>query len=357
MQPEGTTNNDLLNFVSSLTGGDGMRVEESLGSGYVRLRVSEAERRQAKHDIRCVEDAVIELLRNARDAGARHIFVATSREGDLRTVIVVDDGSGIPSHMQQRVFEARVTSKLDTLTMDQWGVHGRGMALFSIKECAQNARVCWSAPGAGCALEACFDVNEIAERADQSSWPQVVTEKGKRVVRGPRNIIRTCTEFALECEGRCNVYVGSSSEILASMRWVGERDTSPILDESLERVTVQAARCADARELAEFGSKLGMNLSTRTTHRIIKGQIERQRNICSIVAPQKSQTGARKASNGDMRTPTLSEEDRAAFTATMESAFKDLGERYYVRLVGTPSVRMSAGRLVVTFEFNEADGA
>ena len=167
MQPEGTTNNDLLSFVSSLTGGDGMRVEESLGSGYVRLRVSEAERRQAKHDIRCVEDAVIELLRNARDADARHIFVATSREGDLRTVIVVDDGTGIPPHMQQRVFEARVTSKLDTLTMDQWGVHGRGMALFSIKECAQSARVCWSDTGAGCALEVCFDVNEITGRCKQ----------------------------------------------------------------------------------------------------------------------------------------------------------------------------------------------
>ena len=61
----------LLGFVSSLGGGDPLRVEENLGDGYVRLRVLEAERRQAKHDIRCVEDVLIELLRNARDAGAR----------------------------------------------------------------------------------------------------------------------------------------------------------------------------------------------------------------------------------------------------------------------------------------------
>ena len=52
----------------------------------MRLRVAEAERRQAKHDIRCIEDVVIEMLRNARDAGARHIYVASSREGDTRTI-------------------------------------------------------------------------------------------------------------------------------------------------------------------------------------------------------------------------------------------------------------------------------
>ena len=88
-----------MEFVSSFGGGDGLRVEETLGNGYVRLRISEAERRQAKHDIRCVEDAVIELLRNARDAGARNIFVASGRDGDVRSVYVIDDGSGIPASM------------------------------------------------------------------------------------------------------------------------------------------------------------------------------------------------------------------------------------------------------------------
>ena len=62
---------DLLGFVASMGGERALRVEENLGEGYVRLRVAEAERRQAKHDVRCVEDIVIEMLRNARDAGAR----------------------------------------------------------------------------------------------------------------------------------------------------------------------------------------------------------------------------------------------------------------------------------------------
>ncbi len=67
---------ELISFIASMTGESNLRVEENLGEGYVRLRVSEAERRQAKHDIQHVEDIVIEALRNARDAGARSIYLA-----------------------------------------------------------------------------------------------------------------------------------------------------------------------------------------------------------------------------------------------------------------------------------------
>ncbi|MGL5172325.1 MAG: ATP-binding protein, partial [Olsenella sp.] len=132
---------DLVSFVASMGGERQLRVEENLGEGYVRLRVAEAERRQAKHDIRCVEDVVIEMLRNARDAGARHIYVATTRVGNLRTTTMLDDGSGIPADMQSKIFEARVTSKLESVRMDRWGVHGRGMALYSVKENSVSAEV------------------------------------------------------------------------------------------------------------------------------------------------------------------------------------------------------------------------
>ena len=116
-----------------------LRVESDFGNGFVRLRVSEAQRRQANRSIRCVEDAVIEMLRNARDAHARNIFLATARSADLRTVTMVDDGDGVPQDMCERIFEPRVTSKLDAFSEDDWGVHGRGMALYSIKENAAEA--------------------------------------------------------------------------------------------------------------------------------------------------------------------------------------------------------------------------
>ncbi|HHJ98882.1 MAG TPA: ATP-binding protein, partial [Actinobacteria bacterium] len=134
----------LIDFVTNVSGDGYLKVEESLGDGYVRLRVPEAERRQAEHDIRSVEDIVVELLRNARDAHAQRIFVATTREGSTRTLTMIDDGVGIPPALQDTVFEPRVTSKLETMVMDRWGVHGRGMALYSVRSNVVSARVACS---------------------------------------------------------------------------------------------------------------------------------------------------------------------------------------------------------------------
>lgn len=101
----------LAAFIDTLTHEEALRVESDLGHGFVRLRVSEAQRRQAAQDIRCVEDVVIEMLRNARDAGARALFLAAAKVGSLRKIVVVDNGSGIPDHLLETVFEPRVTSK------------------------------------------------------------------------------------------------------------------------------------------------------------------------------------------------------------------------------------------------------
>ena len=92
--------NELISFIASMSGEGNLRVEENLGEGYVRLRVSEAERRQAKHDIQHVEDIVIEMLRNARDAGADKVYLATTKEDGVRTLVFLDNGSGVPQDMQ-----------------------------------------------------------------------------------------------------------------------------------------------------------------------------------------------------------------------------------------------------------------
>ena len=109
--------NELISFIASMSGEGNLRVEENLGEGYVRLRVSEAERRQAKHDIQHVEDIVIEMLRNARDAGADKVFLATTKEDGVRTLVFLDNGSGVPQDMQEQIFDARVTSKLESMKM------------------------------------------------------------------------------------------------------------------------------------------------------------------------------------------------------------------------------------------------
>ena len=83
-------------FIENVSGDSHLRVEADLGDGFVRLRSAEAERRQAAHDIRSTEDIVIEMLRNARDAHAKSVFAAVSREGGRRRIVMVDDGDGVP---------------------------------------------------------------------------------------------------------------------------------------------------------------------------------------------------------------------------------------------------------------------
>ena len=78
----------LASFIEDVCGESHLRVEADLGGGFVRLRSSEAERRQAAQDIRCTEDIVIEMLRNARDAHASAVFVACTRDGNNRRIVM-----------------------------------------------------------------------------------------------------------------------------------------------------------------------------------------------------------------------------------------------------------------------------
>ena len=342
-----------------------LRVEESLGEGYVRLRVSEAERRQAKHDIRCVEDAIIEMLRNARDAGARRIYVATSREGAIRTTTMLDDGSGIPQDMQERIFEARVTSKLDSVRMDRWGVHGRGMALFSIRENCVSSEVVSSAPGKGAAIRVVTDSELLPERADQSTWPTIVDDDpdSPGSLRGPHNIIRTCCEFALEERSACEVYVGSPAEVVATARArtnLGLDASDLLFMDSLEELPVpgRLAAAADASDLREQARLLGLEMSERTAHRIIVGQIRPLRSVLSHLLRRGGQTrpeGREVDLLRDRRGLRLSRSDLDEFSRAVERDFGMIADRYYLALSSDPKVRVGKGRITVTLELEEPD--
>ncbi len=79
-------------------------------------------------------------------------FISPRPEDGVRTLVFLDNGSGVPQDMQERIFDARVTSKLEQLKMDRWGVHGRGMALFSVKQNTDEARVVTSGVDLGSAF-------------------------------------------------------------------------------------------------------------------------------------------------------------------------------------------------------------
>jgi hypothetical protein len=354
---------DLLNFVSSVSGDTFLKVEETFGDGYVRLKVSEAERRQAKHDIRSVEDIVVELLRNSRDAHARRIFVATTREGDRRFLTIVDDGVGVPTQMADRIFEPRVTSKLESMVVDQWGVHGRGMALFSIRSNALDARVACSDPHKGTAVTVTTDSTHLAERADQSTWPVVERDdKGAlKVARGPHNIARRLTEFAVEHQG-IEVYVGTPTEIVATMSVVAKRELDPselLFCDNLDKLPVwlRCAAAADAGELVDVAASLALPISERTAHRVLGGELAPSAPVLETVTrSEKPTTGAVQPDiYRDRRGLKIHHADIAAFRTDLERVFDALAARYYLHLKCEPKISIGRDDIRVRFEVEKED--
>jgi len=355
-------NEDLLGFVNAVSGDAYLKVEETLGDGYVRLRVSEAERRQAKHDIRSIEDVVIELLRNARDAHADRIFLATAREGDRRVLTFIDDGVGVPAAMHDKIFEPRVTSKLETMVMDQWGVHGRGMALYSIKCNSLEAHVAVSDTHKGASVTVVADAVQLGERADQSSWPVVERDASgsPKICRGPHNIIRRVVEFSLEHPG-IDVYLGSPAEVLATLHHISRDriDASDLLFcDDLSRLPVwqRPGGATDAEDLTEVAGQLALTVSERTAHRILAGELP----ALGSVLEQALATSAGSAAGAtdiyrDRRGLKIHHTDMAQFRGELEAAFDTIAERYYLHLKCEPKITVGKDDIRVRFEVEKED--
>lgn len=381
------TEGNLADFVEEVTGESHLRIEDDLGDGFVRLKTAEAERRQAKHDVRSTEDIVIEMLRNARDAHARNIFVATGKESTTRRLTMIDDGDGIPVHMQKKIFEARVTSKLDTMHMDSWGVHGRGMALFAIKANAKDAFVAASKPdGGGSAFVIQTDTASLPEKKDQSTNPVFsMNEAGTIVVRGPKNIIRTIAEFAYIDRAACSVYAGSPVEIAATL-WDFASSLLPdsvrlfLKDPNDVAVCKRLALSADPSEFQTIAASIGLQLSERSARRIMDGEIEPLSAIADTISPtadsakasskkkpdrQHSEYQGVATSEKDMQKLVsnyanakglkISKNDEAEFIAHIQDAYGRLAESYYLESDVHASMTVKQDRIIVTIPVQRAN--
>ena len=349
----------LEDFVESVQGGSHLRVEHDFGDGFVRLRTSEAERRQAAQDIQNTESIVLELLRNARDAHASRVFVAMSRDGDKRVLTVVDNGEGIPQAMHAHVFEPRVTSKLDTNHMDAWGMHGRGMALYSISVNAEEAYVADSAPSLGCSVHVVADTRKLAERTDQSSFPTFeMSDSGSVNVRGPRNILRVACEFAIESRATCSVYVGSPVEVASTLHAYGASTLSAI-DRAFCRdvrqlpLAKRLATTADPASFSALAAEMGLDISERSARRILDGEIDELESLLdriTIAQPSAQGDSRRRQSKQPQGAPAfkLAREDGSLLAAAVKGAFDDIAERYYLEPEVDPTVRSSRDRITIT---------
>lgn len=367
-----TGDGSLEAFVKGVVGEDKLRVEEDLGHGFVRLKSSEAERRQAAQDIRCSEDVVIEMLRNARDAGAANVFLAVGREGAMRSIVVVDDGAGIPPDMHERVFQPRVTSKLDSAKLDKWGIHGRGMALYSIAANASFAQVQRSLPGLGASIKVRTDTASLPERADQSTFPTFEKTDTGYSMRGPRNILRTAVEFAFEHRKTLSVYCGTETEIVATLFEHGT-DTLPAsrrlfggAGEDVPLTQALATSC-DEFELVQAADALGLGISARSARRVLDGEIA---PVASLMDRLQAESFPDRAASpyagkggrdsgvdsfparAHVRAPRISREDIDALERDMLAAFEGVAEKYYLDAV-RPKARQRGSKLVVEFDVVE----
>ena len=352
-------------FIEEVIGDANLRIDTDFGQGFVRLKTSEAEKRQAAQDIRSSEDVIIELLRNSRDAHAKNIFLATQREGERRTIVVIDDGDGLPPDMQELIFEPRVTSKLDTAALDRWGLHGRGMALYSIKVNADAACVVCSAPSAGTAMRVVLDMGRVSEKADQSTFPRFEMADGKMCMRGPKNILRTASEFALEHKDSVNVYCGSFTEIAAAMSEYGMATCSPAMrafsSNAAEcRLIQRTAFASDPLSFSEIAGGLGLAMSPRSCRRIMDGSIAAAPTLLERIKGESlgSKPAAKApAKKSRTRTPSvkIARADLDAFAESVAGPFADLAERYFLDTAATPAVRVADGVLRVEFPLEHAD--
>lgn len=365
MQERQHKDHGLLDFVEQVAGDTFVRVEEDLGEGFVRLNTIEAERRQAKHDIRSVEDVVIELLRNARDAGAKRIFTAITKDAaNMRYITVIDDGEGVPPAFRDLIFEPRVTTKLDKLIEDRYGVHGRGMALYAIRQRTESTELVYSSPGQGSSFKIVAEVTKLKERNDQSTYPFIEQDnEGGWECRGIRNIPRIIVEFAIETPG-LEIYLGSPTEILATMFALsyGERSIGPIdsyRDGQPKALWELAGSTRDVRSLATLAEKFfGLQLSERNMYRVANREIApletiKPGNYRNVIKRQRIKTSQRQIIENHAK--LLDEDDVEYVSVQALRALNVVGSKYFLRALRKPEVKREGDKLKITLFLEKTD--
>ena len=184
-----------------------------LGAGFARLAGTEGLRR-APVPLRYVEDALFELLRNSRDAGASNIYVAsTLKARRYRSLTVIDDGRGIPESHLHLIFDPGVTTRHlapvpeptgPTTATTRPAPHGAGLSLHHIKQAAVSTDVLSAA--APTSIRAVFDTRHgLPERSLQST-------------PGPAgsNFLAVLASFP-QPDPPLNLYHGSPASILSSI--------------------------------------------------------------------------------------------------------------------------------------------
>jgi len=295
-----------------------------LGDGFARLTGAEGARR-SPFRLRSVEDALFELLRNSRDAGARNVYVASSlRARRYRTLVVIDDGHGITETHKHLIFEPGVTTRhLDPVSEQDGAPHGAGLSLYHVKNASFLAEV--SSASSPTAVKVAFDTRTLPEKSLQSPLLPDARQSSKT------NLPATLASFAAQKESP-RLYYASPARILARL---------------LKNRIIQKSE-DDGRGvgwLREAALRLGLDVSLRTVQRIAKEEVLAAEEVISgaFVMHAGKRAAGRKGPGGPIL--FVGEEDLAEIQATLRraarSSYLDLARLDVERRPGEVVLRAS----------------
>lgn len=270
-----------------------------LGAGFARLTGIEGARRGPSR-ITHVEDALVELLRNARDAGATSIYVAsTLRERRYRTLTVIDDGHGIPESHRDLILEPGVTTRhLDPVIDPEApssSPHGAGLSLYQIR--ARSLETSVLSTSDPTSIQATFDTTTLPERTLQSK-----TRPSKTNLRATLQQFTQMTNSRSDSP-RIEAYYGPPARILATL---------------LHNRIIHPER--DGLRLRERAGSFGLGISTRSAQRIMRGEVRPLDNLAGGERSGESVRGRASGNGAGGPVLVLGEEDRTRIADILRRA-------------------------------------
>lgn len=256
------------------------------------------------------------------------------------------------------------------------------MALYSIAQNSVDARIINSSSGIGASLYVKADTKALSEKRDQSTFPDFyINENTELVVRGPKNIIRTACEFAVENRNRVNVYVGSPVEIAATLYNLSLKQStmSSVFNDpdNNTKLVDLVGFSSDVHDFKEYAAQIGILLSKRTARRIMDGDIKPQESILERISNKGiSSKSNRVLSNNSnnhnapfdvfdikniykakpkRKSIKIDKEDRDRIKTAIEDEFMDIAEKYYLKKDINPKVNLKNNKMTISFDIVESD--
>ena len=183
-------------------------------------------------------------------------------------------------------------------------------------------------------------------------------------MRGPKNILRTTCEFAIESRAAVNVFIGSSTDIAATLyafglgklsaedRLSGEND--PCLP-----VCKRLSACSSLPAFHRTADSLGLSMSERSARRILDGQIAPLSPLLAKIkieglrttdtlGKEGADTQRKAATPRQAKGLKVADEDAARFAHQVSQAYAELADAYYLDAGVEPHIRVSKDAIHIT---------